>query len=70
MPSRDRSASSRSCWPPTEVSRALSGVRHRVLAFDVANEEHRRYGMWAEHNAAHGLDGRGLRHRIGAFLDA
>ena len=53
-----------------EVSAALSSVRHRVLALGVANDEHRRYGTWAEHNAAHGLDERGLRRRIGAFLDA
>jgi transketolase len=53
-----------------EVSRALSGVRHRVLGLGVANEEHRHYGNWAEHNAAHGLDSRGLRTRIGAFLAA
>lgn len=53
-----------------EVSRALASVRHRVLALGVPNEEHRRYGTWAEHNAAHGLDERGLRQRIRRFLDA
>ena len=53
-----------------EVTGALSGVRHRLLGLGVANGEHRRYGSWAEHNAAHGLDERGIRTRVGAFLDA
>ncbi|MGW1225726.1 transketolase family protein [Streptomyces sp. NPDC002530] len=47
---------------------ALAAVPHRVLGLGVAREELRRYGRMDEHLAAHGLDPRGLRQRIGAFL--
>jgi transketolase len=50
------------------VSEALRDVPHRLLASGVANVEHRRYGTWQEHNAAHGLDGPGIRERVRAFL--
>ena len=51
-----------------EVNEALLDVPHRVLGLGVAREELRRYGTPAEHGAAHGLDARGLRERIAAFL--
>ncbi|MFF8828498.1 transketolase family protein [Streptomyces sp. NPDC015131] len=47
---------------------ALADVPHRVLGLGVARRELRRYGGMAEHLAAHGLDPRGLRARITAFL--
>lgn len=47
---------------------ALAGVPHRILGLGVAREELRRYGRMDEHLTAHGLDPRGLRQRIGAFL--
>ncbi|MGW2032362.1 transketolase family protein [Streptomyces sp. NPDC001811] len=52
------------------VSEALADVPHRVLGLGVARRELRRYGTIEEHVAAHGLDGAGLRERIGHFLDA
>ncbi|WNI27882.1 transketolase [Streptomyces sp. ITFR-6] len=48
---------------------ALAARPHRILGLGVAREELRRYGQMDEHLAAHGLDPRGLRQRIGAFLD-
>ncbi|MDQ0994186.1 transketolase family protein [Streptomyces sp. V3I7] len=50
------------------ASEALSDVPHRVLGLGVGRRELRRYGTVEEHVAAHGLDARGLRERIGAFL--
>lgn len=47
---------------------ALAALPHRILGLGVAREELRRYGQTDEHLAAHGLDPRGLRQRIGAFL--
>ena len=52
------------------VSEALATVPHRLLALGVPNSEHRRYGTWQEHNAAHGLDAPGIRARVNAFLAA
>ncbi|NEY36930.1 transketolase [Streptomyces sp. PRKS01-65] len=50
------------------VNEALSDVPHRVLGLGVGRRELRRYGRVAEHTAAHGLDARSLRERIGDFL--
>jgi transketolase len=47
-----------------EVSHALTDVHHRIAAIGVPNVEHRRYGTWQEHNAAHGLDAPGIRARV------
>ncbi|MFG2404431.1 transketolase family protein [Streptomyces brevispora] len=47
---------------------ALAALPHRILGLGVAREELRRYGQMDEHLTAHGLDPRGLRQRIGAFL--
>ncbi|RST05538.1 transketolase [Streptomyces sp. WAC05374] len=47
---------------------ALADVPHRVLGLGVARRELRRYGRMDEHLAAHGLDPRGVRERITAFL--
>jgi len=47
-----------------EVSTALEDVPHRLVSIGVPNIEHRRYGTWREHDAAHGLDAAGLRGRI------
>ncbi|MEV7415243.1 transketolase [Streptomyces sp. NPDC089919] len=47
---------------------ALADLPHRVLGLGVGRAELRRYGTAAEHTAAHGLDARGLRERIGGFL--
>ncbi|MFE7617144.1 transketolase family protein [Streptomyces sp. NPDC057496] len=47
---------------------ALAELPHRVLGLGVGRAELRRYGQMDEHLAAHGLDPRGLRERIGAFL--
>ncbi|MFH8656145.1 transketolase family protein [Streptomyces afghaniensis] len=49
---------------------ALSEVPHRVLGLGVDRRELRRYGQVAEHVAAHGLDARSLRERIGGFVGA
>jgi transketolase len=49
---------------------ALSDVPHRVLGLGVGRRELRRYGQPAEHAAAHGLDARSLRERIGSFVGA
>ncbi|MEV5886514.1 transketolase C-terminal domain-containing protein [Streptomyces sp. NPDC052020] len=50
------------------VNEALSEVPHRVLGLGVGRRELRRYGRLEEHAAAHGLDARSLRERIGGFL--
>lgn len=47
-----------------EVALALADVPHRIAAIGVPNVEFRKYGTWLEHNAAHGLDARGIRARI------
>ncbi|MFB7632972.1 transketolase family protein [Streptomyces sp. NPDC056149] len=47
---------------------ALADRPHRVLGLGVGRRELRRYGQLDEHLAAHGLDPRGLRDRIGGFL--
>jgi transketolase len=52
------------------ASDALADVRHRVLGLGVGRRELRRYGNVDEHLAAHGLDARSLRERIGGFLGA
>jgi transketolase len=51
-----------------EVTRALAGVRHRVLGLGVGRDELRRYGLPEEHQAAHGLDPTSLRASITGFL--
>ncbi|QGV77532.1 transketolase family protein [Streptomyces ficellus] len=50
------------------ATEALADVPHRVLGLGVGRRELRRYGGMDEHLAAHGLDPRGLRARITAFL--
>ncbi|MFB7916821.1 transketolase family protein [Streptomyces sp. NPDC056061] len=47
---------------------ALADLPHRVLGLGVGRAELRAYGEMDEHLAAHGLDARGLRERIGVFL--
>ncbi|MFF9350687.1 transketolase family protein [Streptomyces sp. NPDC014734] len=47
---------------------ALADLPHRVLGLGVGRAELRAYGEMDEHLAAHGLDPRGLRERIGAFV--
>jgi transketolase len=47
-----------------EVAAALTDIPHRIAALGVPNTEHRKYGTWHEHNAAHGLDARGIRARV------
>lgn len=51
-----------------EVTRALLGVRHRVLGLGVGPAELRRYGSRADHDALRGLDPVGLRSSICTFL--
>lgn len=46
---------------------ALHDIPHRVLGLGTARRELRRYGDVGQHEAAHGLDARGLRSRIAAF---
>ncbi|MFV0132537.1 transketolase family protein [Streptomyces sp. HMX87] len=52
------------------VNDALSDAPHRVLGLGVGRRELRRYGTVEEHVAAHGLDARSLRERIGGFVGA
>ena len=47
---------------------ALRDMPHRVLGLGVGRRELRRYGTIEEHIAAHGLDARSLRERIGGFV--
>ena len=51
-----------------EVAAALRDRPHRLFALGVPNEELRRYGSGADHRAAHGLDARGIRRSLDAFL--
>lgn len=53
-----------------EISAALADRPHRLLALGVANAELRRYGSGAEHRAAHGLDGAGIRASLERFAAA
>jgi transketolase len=50
------------------VAEALRDVPHRQLALGVGRRELRRYGTPEQHVAAHGLDARGLRNAVDAFL--
>ncbi|MET7311331.1 transketolase C-terminal domain-containing protein [Streptomyces sp. NPDC005571] len=52
------------------VNDALADLPHRVLGLGVGRAELRRYGQMDEQLAAHGLDPRGLRARIGGFLNS
>ncbi|RPF37899.1 transketolase family protein [Streptomyces sp. TLI_185] len=52
----------------TAANDALSDLPHRVLGLGVGRRELRRYGRVEEHVAAHGLDARSLRERIGGFV--
>ena len=52
-----------------ELSR-LHDEPRRVLSIGVSRREHRRYGTRHEHDVAHGLDARGIREQIIAFLGA
>jgi transketolase len=55
----------------TSVSAAASALidlPHRVLGLGVAREELRHYGTPSDHQSAHGLDAKGLRSSITAFL--
>ena len=54
----------------SEVDEALVDEPHRLLALGVPNVEHRRYGNWREHDAAHQLDAAGIRARVLSFLSA
>src|SRR5439155_740186 len=47
-----------------QVAGALADIPHRIATIGVPNDEHRKYGTWQDHNAAHGLDARGIRTRI------
>jgi transketolase len=47
---------------------ALRDLPHRVLGLGAGRRELRRYGGIEEHVAAHGLDARSLRERIGGFV--
>lgn len=50
------------------VSSALAHLPHRLLSLGVQRRELRHYGTPEEHDAAHGLDARGLRQRMTAFV--
>ena len=51
-----------------EVAAALIDSPHRLLSIGVALGEFRHYGTPAEHRAAHGLDARGIRTAVAAFI--
>ncbi|MCU7722169.1 transketolase [Actinoplanes sp. KI2] len=51
-----------------QVAEALGGRPHRALHLGVGRDEVRRYGSWADHARAHGLDAAGLRTPIMEFL--
>jgi transketolase len=50
------------------VSSALAHLPHRLLSLGVTRRELRHYGTPEDHDAAHGLDVRGLRQRMTAFV--
>lgn len=50
------------------VADALSDRPHRILGIGVGERELHRYGSRTDHDAAHGLDARGIRRRIETFL--
>ncbi|HLM48529.1 MAG TPA: transketolase C-terminal domain-containing protein [Myxococcaceae bacterium] len=50
------------------VSSALMHLPHRLLSLGVPRRELRHYGTPEEHDAAHGLDTRGLRQRMTTFV--
>jgi transketolase len=50
------------------VTGALRDTRHRVLGLGVGQQELRRYGTVADHDAAHGLDIAGLRASLDRFF--
>ena len=50
------------------VADALRVVPHQLLALGVGRTELRRYGAPADHIAAHGLDGAGIRRSLDGFL--
>ncbi|MGL6280658.1 MAG: transketolase family protein [Gaiella sp.] len=50
------------------VADALSDRPLRLLALGIRDVELRRYGTPADHRAAHGLDGPGIRRSLDAFL--
>ncbi len=52
------------------VAQALADRPHRLLCLGVGRDDLRRYGSPADHARWHGLDERGLRSSITAFLDA
>jgi transketolase len=52
------------------VARALVDLPHRLLALGVAPGDLRAYGAPADHARRHGLDPKGLRRDLGAFIDA
>jgi transketolase len=50
------------------ISAALADRPHRLLSIGVPPTEHRKYGSAEEHDAAHGLDGAGIQHRLQSWL--
>lgn len=50
------------------VNGALADIPHRILSLGVGHREARSYGTVEDHDRIHGLDARGLRSRIEAFL--
>jgi transketolase len=52
------------------VAEALRDAPHRLLTLGVGRDELRRYGIPAEHVAAHGLDAAGIRRSLAGFLPA
>ena len=50
------------------VSRALADTPHRLLSLGVEQVELRRYGTPEDHVRAHGLDARGIRESVDAWL--
>jgi transketolase len=51
-----------------ELTKAIGHRPHRLLALGIENPELRKYGTPAEHRAAHGLDARGIRAALTAFV--